>query len=300
MSRETGACWPYNGLELDDKTTDRKTVKRAYAKVLKRLDQQADADAFQELRSAYEYALQICAGTATPELLQLPTQDYVLDDLQAPKVDESSVDPLVAQWRLVGQISEQSILENDETRIRRILSKIDLSDPDIRQEAENEIMQLFGTYIEENSFGIFFDPNKLSTEIVILCNETFGWMDDAIGWQDRTWVEPDFILAVQNSLNRKSVGPLNSGQKLHEWLFTYKAWGPWLIGSYASINMLNRHVDNIDVMQTVEHYLLVIVPFCVIIIWPAAVLILSLSTVVGGLIMYGFRFAKWVKNRFRR
>ncbi|WP_170473135.1 hypothetical protein [Ruegeria arenilitoris] len=53
------AGWPFDVLGLPDGVTDKKTIRRGYARVLKSIDQERDAEAFQELRHAYEAALQM-------------------------------------------------------------------------------------------------------------------------------------------------------------------------------------------------------------------------------------------------
>ena len=49
--------WPWNILALDGQPEDTKSVKRAYAKRLKAIDPATDPEAFQNLRQAYETAL---------------------------------------------------------------------------------------------------------------------------------------------------------------------------------------------------------------------------------------------------
>ena len=52
--------WPWDELGIEE-TTDRTAIKRAYASKLKLLDHERDVDAFQALRDAYEFTMQICA-----------------------------------------------------------------------------------------------------------------------------------------------------------------------------------------------------------------------------------------------
>jgi len=65
MSDDT-VGWPYDVLGLDTNDPDTKTVKRAYARRLKTIDQAKDPAGFQELREAYEYALEVSKYDRTP------------------------------------------------------------------------------------------------------------------------------------------------------------------------------------------------------------------------------------------
>lgn len=299
MSRETGAGWPYNVLELDEKTTDRKTVKRAYAKVLKRLDQQADADAFQELRGAYEYALQICAGAAMPELPQ-PTQEYVLDGETDAIIDvapthqqaERIVDPRSAQWRLIESIHEKSIVEDDEPRIRRIFSKLDLDDPVTMQAAEQAVIHFLEELIETNDFGIFFPGHAISRAFVHQCNQLFGWLDDVTGWQSRQELSPEFIMAVDNCLSQRSQAIELWPQRFFNFLLSWRVWVGWF-----ALQAIARAAatDFAPVGSYWEK-----IPVIILITWPVMLVVSFILTISAPLTWYLEAFAFWVMSKFSR
>ncbi len=52
--------WPWDELELDGETTDKREIKKAYARKLKNIDQVNDVETFTKLREAYDYALSVC------------------------------------------------------------------------------------------------------------------------------------------------------------------------------------------------------------------------------------------------
>lgn len=55
--------WPWSVLETDA-GADERTVRRAYARILKQQRADDDPDAFQALRNAYEHALQLTRNAA--------------------------------------------------------------------------------------------------------------------------------------------------------------------------------------------------------------------------------------------
>ncbi|WP_068082491.1 hypothetical protein [Polycladidibacter stylochi] len=57
MSNNQELGWPYEPLGFTELPQDKKAIKRAYARLLKTIDQATEPQAFQELRNAYEYAL---------------------------------------------------------------------------------------------------------------------------------------------------------------------------------------------------------------------------------------------------
>lgn len=76
MSRDN-RIW--SALDLDPPSTDapydQRAIKRAYAKALKRIDQQADPDGFQALRESYELALSAIKASKPTQQSSKPAAD---------------------------------------------------------------------------------------------------------------------------------------------------------------------------------------------------------------------------------
>ena len=66
--------WPWSVLELNPNGADKRAVKRAYAKKLKAIDPQEDAQGFQDLRTAYEQALRMAQNNARALDTALPPE----------------------------------------------------------------------------------------------------------------------------------------------------------------------------------------------------------------------------------
>src|ERR1700756_1745891 len=64
MDMTSAHHWPWDVLGIAA-NADERTVRRAYARLLKQQRPDEDAEAFQRLRYAYESALQMAAGAAT-------------------------------------------------------------------------------------------------------------------------------------------------------------------------------------------------------------------------------------------
>ncbi|ABC32204.1 protein containing DnaJ domain [Hahella chejuensis KCTC 2396] len=76
-------CWAVLGIEA---TQDKKSIKRAYAKLLKQIDVSQEPDKFQQLREAYDYALYY-AESGAADLRATP-------DMAASDADERRADIL--------------------------------------------------------------------------------------------------------------------------------------------------------------------------------------------------------------
>ncbi|WP_322892256.1 MULTISPECIES: hypothetical protein [unclassified Yoonia] len=104
-----GAGWPWNELALDAPTQDARTIRRAYAKVLKSLPPE-DADAFQRLRSAYDFALARSDG-ARPQRRSL-VGDAIRDTPEPPRQPRATLvqpDPAVTEQDLPADTTEEAV-----------------------------------------------------------------------------------------------------------------------------------------------------------------------------------------------
>lgn len=91
--------WPYDELGLDTNGGDTKTVKRAYARRLKTIDQAKDPAGFQALREAYEYALAMANHDSYAEATPVVVSSLVSSPeplSTTPATDEDSIDPVAS------------------------------------------------------------------------------------------------------------------------------------------------------------------------------------------------------------
>ncbi|SFG67876.1 protein TonB [Duganella sp. CF458] len=108
------------GLDAD---ADAKTIRRAYARELKRIDQRADPEGFQELRQAYEVALHWQAhqefvrdDAASPIPVEVAEPGLASEPVTAPALDDPYrlADQAFTQF----QVRTQVLVANNESRLQ--------------------------------------------------------------------------------------------------------------------------------------------------------------------------------------
>ncbi|MEM9431934.1 MAG: hypothetical protein AAGA32_21020 [Pseudomonadota bacterium] len=213
---------PWDILGLDGPTDDRRTVRRAYAKQLKSLDQEAEAERFQALRLAYELADQITAyraGTGRPNARagggEPPSPDVQrqppLSEIAAQAMDGDAAERLLAQLH-----DEESSMES---RLRLVLSDPLLADPLTHDRVERALLRhldgLMGDLPDHAHL-----PLSISPRAVAMIDAEFAWLSDFTGFKRRfaRYERVAIALAFIESPDRSSTMPIARPTSHWRWL----------------------------------------------------------------------------------
>ncbi|MEM9811807.1 MAG: hypothetical protein AAF913_04005 [Pseudomonadota bacterium] len=210
---------PWGILGLDGPTDDRKALRRAYAKQLKSLDQEAEAERFQALRLAYELADQIMAFRARAEPPCPPTGDAEppTPDVEPQPHLAAEVTDSDATERLVAHLhDEKSSLES---RLHRVLRDPLLADPLTHDRVERALLR----YLD----GLMGDlpdhahlPLSVSPRAVAMIDAEFAWLSDFTGFKRRfaRYERVAIALAFIETPNGPSQAPVVRTTSRWRWL----------------------------------------------------------------------------------
>lgn len=243
MSNKLLKNWPYSELGFDSFPQTTKDIKRAYARKLKTIDQAQDIEGFQELRQAYQQALQSfeCdleehANQQTPDDIDgtKPTKtEYIIDhdtpsnlNQNVTSLQNNSADQLddaatkdaeiedEIDWDSIQSLFDNLISEESQTdwnkSLNEVLSNPLIIDPDIMFAIESQLFDFLYenlTYIDDTDPSL---PNWVTAQAVETLNRHFEWVDDYIYLTNRFWNAETMMLAMTA---RHKTLPMDQGGK---------------------------------------------------------------------------------------
>ena len=218
MSGSSTDIWPFDVLELDQPTTDKKQIKRAYARKLKTIDQNEQLEDFQGLREAYQAALEWQDWQSNdeetddttdewPEIRELesfvppaPTPGIPPDNNQEHDTDNENLPD--TDWQrvaeLIDTLTREEAKQDWKSVLRETLNDPVFSDPNAMSDLESAIFNYLSeqmVFAEDDNFHL---PEHVDIEAVTLINDQFGWLTDYVYFQNRFWEVDQIMIALTN------------------------------------------------------------------------------------------------------
>lgn len=216
MSSENEQTFPFGILGIDDPdTATRKQVKSAYARKLKTIDQAKDAEAFQELREALEYALHLVQLRES-----MPDMSVEGEAPVSPEKDTDSGDGVLA----VEPEPESGLPADAEVPVSEILAAVQL-DNELALEgpvsegllgkladignlpAGHTAIRKISELLDDPDFTDFEANRLLGLEIAGFLERAIEWRDD-----DTPRLAPEITAAFLHVLDER-----------YHWLTDYRA-----------------------------------------------------------------------------
>ncbi|MBQ2262141.1 MAG: hypothetical protein II336_12305 [Loktanella sp.] len=174
--------WPWDQLGLDAPTQDAKVIRRAYARVLKSLPPD-DAERFQQLRGAYDFALSRSDGARRAPQSRVAQATHDTPKPAEPQCPAPSAPPPASPWqeavrpkkRLVDQVATMLAARmyqlSDWEPVFRAMQQ---AEPDAFRSLERQIIIAIGR-----------NDGRPPTAWIVRADDIFGWRDDGVGFLRR-------------------------------------------------------------------------------------------------------------------
>jgi len=244
--------WPYDVLGLSARPTDKRAVKRAYAKRLKQIDQATDPQGFQNLREAYEAALRYFEyGNTPPVPPPLPIETAApQEEMQEIPVTATTVTPdnsWVRAQELCDQISAPLAAEKGVERLRRIFNDPvfqDIHAAQILEQAVFDYVQSKLHYVEQQ---LELSP-QIDRDMLQLIDDRFGWYSDSVAFQNRFFVSQELMGEIARELGPAGglETPLHRFQgwfhKATVFLGKPLVWIGWVVAIFVFANIFPKPI----------------------------------------------------------
>jgi hypothetical protein len=199
----TENLWPWSELGLDNKPDDPKDLRRAYAKKLKSIDSDADVQAFERLRSAYDHARRLTGDKVGRKAITRSTQVQVfhqpVTQRSEPKtgsltkiVQDDEVasrakpNPETSPWAKKDFTDSQTVLDAAQKLISEsnlnaekwlpLINAPALSEPHI----SHQFQWMLQDFLRKSP--VLRTRSALRVELFLAIDDRFGWVSDGIGF----------------------------------------------------------------------------------------------------------------------
>lgn len=176
--------WPWSVLGLDG-PVDGKSLRRAYARRLKGINQATETDAFMALRAAYEMAQRHVADMAAPEGgldqdapgADEPPQILPLPEQAAPPLPVS--DPMALAFAaLSNRLAPDHFAQNPSGVLEELLRSPLLETPKVKPVLQVLVRDALRQVIVHPSVGLPRLPAAIPAQAILGLDAQFGWLSD--------------------------------------------------------------------------------------------------------------------------
>lgn len=203
--------WPWSVLGLDG-PVDGKTLRRAYARRLKGINQATETDAFMALRAAYEMAQQHMADLAAQEdsldqdapAAEAPPQTLPLPEQAAPPLPVS--DPTALAFAaLANRLAPDHFAQNPSGVLEELLRSPLLVNPKVKPVLQALARDALRQVIVYPSVGLPRLRATIPAQAILGLDAQFGWLSDHYAY--KAAFGPDMSALIAMTERVRDQGP---------------------------------------------------------------------------------------------